>query len=93
MSTPKPQGPPPSQFVALLEPMFRLGPEHPIPLAVLAALEGEWAELTARASDLQTQGESRAWWCGGSMAVRVLADELRTELARRKLHGETSEGR
>ena len=75
----------PSEFTLRLEPLLRLGAEHPAVRSVIAALDAEWVDLSVRATDQGTRGEDRAWWSGGATAVAVLRDELREAVKARAL--------
>lgn len=80
--TARSKAPPEGDFIAALEPLFKLGPSHPVPKAVLNALASEANFLALRATDLGTKGEERVWYAGAASAVSTLAGEILARLNR-----------
>ena len=73
-----------SGFIAALEPLLKLGPNHPVPKAVLAALDAEWQERAREATQNGHDPQERAWWSGAATLAKDLQEELKVELESRR---------
>lgn len=73
-----------SGFIAALEPLLKLGPNHAVPKAVVAALEAEWQERAREATGHGHDAEARAWWSGAATLAKDLQEELVQALEERR---------
>ncbi len=73
-----------SGFIAALEPLLQLGPNHAVPKAVVAALGAEWQERAREATGHGHDAETRAWWSGAATLAKDLQEELEKALEERR---------
>ncbi len=73
-----------SGFIAALEPLLQLGPNHAVPKAVVAALVAEWQERAREATGHGHDAETRAWWSGAATLAKDLQEELEKALEERR---------
>lgn len=73
-----------SGFVVALEPLLKLGPNHPATQALVTALESEWKERAREATGNGHSAEERAWFCGAAQEAHDLWNEVMAKLEERR---------